>query len=213
MAEALMGMIVGFGAASVLCLAWRERERRLRKAGIGTLTGTLAAALVQLAESIEREAFDPGLLRQVADCRDLAATLAGVVTEEGPPRTPATRGPAASDRPNAPPSEGSGPTAYDEARLALHRDLAEATAALDHGTTAAERLGFLVEDQGITARRAVAGPGGPPAPGRRGGGRPDPLSRTTRHAGREGGSEASRPRHVRGGGGDGVRGTDVRQAE
>ena len=76
MAEALMGMIVGFGAASVLCLAWRERERRLRKAGIGTLTGTLAAALAHLQESIETIALDPDLLAEVAGCRGLAAALA-----------------------------------------------------------------------------------------------------------------------------------------
>ena len=146
------GIILGFGAASAMCLGWRERERRLRRQTLGAATLALTAALAQLESSIERDAFDPGLLREVGVCRDLAATLAGLISAEEPSQPPATSGPApgsrASDRPNPPSSEGSGSTAYDEARRALNRDLVQAVAALDHGTAAAERLGFLVEDQG-----------------------------------------------------------------
>ena len=72
----LAGTIVGFGAASALAAAWRGRERRLRRAGIGTATRTLAAALAHLQESIETIALDPELLAEVAGCRDLAAALA-----------------------------------------------------------------------------------------------------------------------------------------
>ena len=78
-AALLGGFILGFGTASGLALAWRGQESRLRRITLGFAARSLVAALTRLQESIETIALDPELLREVTECRDLAAAVARLV--------------------------------------------------------------------------------------------------------------------------------------
>lgn len=75
------GFILGFATASGLCLAWRAQDRRTRRLVLGFAATALADALARLQESIEVNALDSNLLREVGGCRDLAAAVAKVAVE------------------------------------------------------------------------------------------------------------------------------------
>ena len=75
------GIAIGFAVASALCLTWRAQDQRIRRLSLGFAARTLVGALDRLTASIETIALDPDLLREVSQCRDLAAALANVAEE------------------------------------------------------------------------------------------------------------------------------------
>jgi len=74
----LWAAVVGFCAASGLCLAWRSQERRTRRLVLGFAAQALVKCLADLVTALPRYS---DVAEQAGRCRNLAAAVVKVAEE------------------------------------------------------------------------------------------------------------------------------------